>query len=134
MKKTILRKGAWLPRSYTLHLLFSILALQLVSSCSVRHQTVAPAPIVTTQASFDGNAQNSGLIGPDGHGGFYVTAHFIERYDAMLATYGGRFSPPVKPGDRHGIQALPSGEYDVTAEMIARFRTMNFWRKAEAGA
>lgn len=104
-----------------------------ITGCTVRQQTVSPPAIVSTQASFDGNVQNSGVIGPDGIGGFYVTPHFVQRYDSLLVKYGERLSPPMKSGDRTGIKAAPVDRFQVTAEMIARFRTMNLWRKAEAG-
>lgn len=100
------------------------------ASCSVRQQTVTPPAIVSTQASFDGNVQNSGLIGPDNQGGFFVTGHFIDRYDALLEKFGNRLVPLVKMGDRKGVTGGPE-KFQVTAEMIARFRTMNLWRKAE---
>lgn len=109
-----------------------IVSAFLFSACSIRQQTVSPPPIVSTHASFDGNVANSGLIGPDNQGGFYVTPHFIARYDSLLVKYGERLSPAVKTGDRRGIVPASDGNFQVTAEMVARFRQMNLWRKADA--
>jgi hypothetical protein len=94
-------------------------------------ETVAPAPIVSTQASFDGNAQNSGYLGYNEHG-FLVTPGYLQRYDALLETYGSRLTPKRAPGDREGISEEPPN-YRITGEVRMRFWRMNQWRKAEQG-
>lgn len=107
-------------------------------ACTVRQQSVVPRPIVSHEASFDGNAQNSGIVNVDEHG-FIVTSHWLDRYDAMLAVFGTHFSPAIKPGDRIGVEALPTLQpsipktFRVTSEVMVRFTRMNQWRKAEQG-
>jgi hypothetical protein len=119
-----------------------LLSLFVFSSCSVRQQTVVPRAIVSTEASFDGNVQNSGIIKYDEHG-FIVSAHWLERYDAMLARFGDKLFPAIKPGDRIGIDSLPPSSavasakedlnYRVSQQVMVRFTRMNQWRKAEQG-
>jgi hypothetical protein len=109
---------------------FVLVLAIFLSACTVREQTVVPSRIVSTQASFDGNQQDSGIKTADAQG-FVVSANWIARYDAMLVEFGGRFSPAVKAGDRAGILIGP--EIVVTAEVMSRFIRMNQWRKAKAG-
>lgn len=104
-------------------------AVALLVACSGcgTTKTIIPPQVVTTQASFDGNHQTSGILSVD-ETGFLVTPRYIERYDAMLEKYGERFSPPIKPGDRRGI--TPEGEnYRITGETRSRFGQMNQMRK-----
>lgn len=104
-------------------------AILSLSGCSIREQTVIPRTITSQQASADGNKFNSGDQSYDADGAT-KSAHWLERYDALLSVYGKRFTPEVKPGDRKGIiPALP--DYRVTAEVSARFTRMNLWKKAE---
>lgn len=107
-----------------------LLVAFLGASCSVRQQTVTPPPIVSTQASADGNAFNSGDVSFDADGAI-KSGHWLERYDAMLAIFGKRFTPEVKPGDRNGIAMVSENQYRVTAQVSVRFTRMNQWRKAD---
>ena len=108
-------------------LIFLVAAL-LCTSCGTT-RTVIPPPIVTTQASFDQNVANSGILYVDSQG-FHVTKHYLARYDALAALYGSRLVPPVAAGNRDGI--TPEGDHFLfTAEARGRFAMMNRWRKAE---
>lgn len=119
-------------------LILSFLCYLLLNACAVRQQTVVPKAIVSTEASFDGESQNSGIVKFDEHG-FIVTAHWMERYDGMLSKFGGRFTPAVMPGDRIGVEVFqPSNlsqlpTFRISQQVMVRFTRMNGWRKAEAG-
>jgi hypothetical protein len=91
--------------------------------------TTAPKPVVSHQASFDGNVANSGIVAfkPEG---FVVTKHWIERYDGLLTKYGARLTPIIFTGDRVGVVAQ-GDNFLVTAQVLVRFTRMNAWRKAE---
>jgi len=74
---------------FALAALFTALAV-LTSGCD---STVAPAPIKATTASFDGNVQNSGLIGYSTNSttqevSAIVTEHWRDRYNAFIDKYG----------------------------------------------
>lgn len=120
--------------------LLFIIAICALAGCGGVTKTIIPPTVVATQASFDGNRQTSGILWIDG-GGYHVTAHYLERYDALLEKYGARLVPPVTTGDRRGITTQAAGEfnpetkqpeaahYHFTAETRARFTLMNQWRK-----
>lgn len=65
--------------------------------------TVAPHAVTTTQASFDGNQQNSGIVAVEADG-FKVTKHFLDRHGFDVKQRG----------------VTPSGDYyTITAELMA---------------
>ena len=91
--------------------------------------TIAPEPIKTTQASWDGNKQNSGIISVN-EDGFLVTPHFMDRYQGLLARYGDRLTPRVRPDDTIGVS--PEQEnFRITGQVLQRFNRLNAMRKAE---
>lgn len=112
-----------------IHYLLLATILVALPSCSVRQMTLAPKPITSAEASFDGNSANSGIV-EVGAEGFVVTPHWIARYDALLAKYGARLVPAVAAGDRTGVKAS-TDSYLVTGEVMVRFTRLNQWRKAE---
>ena len=73
-----------------------ILVLLLTVSCA---RTYVPVYVSDKVASFDGNAQNSGIIGVLKEGGFLVTERFHARYVALGELYGDSFTPALKPGE-----------------------------------
>lgn len=89
--------------------------------------TVVPAPVESAQASFDGSEQNSGVI-MSVPSGFVVTSHFRERYNALIAIYGGDFKPPLKPDS----QVAPIGEdrWLLGKQGMSDMLLMNAWQKA----
>lgn len=125
------KNRVWMRVDAFMLALVSFLIGLIFIGCSVPSQTVISKPIVSTEASFDGNQNDSGLKEFDGQG-FIVSQHWMNRNDSMLAKFGERFLPPVKSGDRRGVEKVGS-DYRVTAEVLVRFTRMNFWRKAEAG-
>lgn len=75
--------------------------------------TIAPHSVVTTQASFDENVQNSGLISANDKG-FLVTPHFIERHQISTT--------------EHGVTS-EGANYRITAQVMARCIDLDQARK-----
>lgn len=88
--------------------------------------TVRPKVVRNQQASFDGNEQNSGLIGHDSAGNGIITAHARERYNAMIDAYGPLFKPPVRQDD--GVRQTATNTFLIDGEHLFIFATMNRWR------
>lgn len=88
---------------------------------------VVPDVVVSSAASYDGNAQNSGILGSS-QDGFQVTNHFIVRYNTMIAVYGKRFNPQLFPNE--GVKSLNDGTYIIDREHMVKFILMNSWRKS----
>ncbi len=57
-------------------LLLVVACLSLYGGCWM---TIAPKPIVSHQASYEGNIQNSGVLSSDANG-FVVTQYFLDRH------------------------------------------------------
>ncbi len=91
-------------------------------------------PIVSTQASYSGNEQNSGVLKPaQGVEGFPVKQDWIDAYDALLARFGTVLFPSRKPGDRNGV-VIEGDHYRVTDAVMERYLVMNQRRmQAERG-
>ena len=107
--------------------------------------TVAPRVVTNSRASFDGNEQTSGLLWIDAEGNRIVTAHLVERYNALMAQYGKRFVPPVAPGEGvskcqevmlgdkvvRSATAVGTNVFKIDAQHWFYFLTANRWRHAE---
>jgi hypothetical protein len=88
--------------------------------------------VADNQASYDGAEQNSGLLGftTNGQGqvtGAVITPHARDRYNALVAAYGARYQPAVKPDD--GIVPTGTNTFRIDAEHLIKFSAMNRWRK-----
>lgn len=100
----------------------------------------APLVPVATQASFDGNQQDSGLILVDPVLGALVTERFVARYAQLIKTYGQdhRLGVPLKAGDGVGPASDEIRQHYVargqvfwmTKAALADFIRMNQWHKA----
>ncbi len=102
-------------------------AVIVLSGCG----TQIPPLAESTSASYDGAELNSGVIAlvP---GGQLVTPHWRERYNAMIALYGSRFTPPVQTDDGivPEISRSIAVHYFVDDEHAVKFDQMNEWRTA----
>jgi hypothetical protein len=118
--------------------IFAIFLLSSLCSCSSHPEVIRPQPQVDEQASFDGDAQDSGLVEMS-NGVALVSAHFVERYNAMIQVYGteAEFMPALKEGDgvtpasaeqlaRHPTRGSLSL---MSARALVNFIKMNQWRK-----
>lgn len=89
--------------------------------------TVTPRVIKAREISFDGNAQNSGLIAfaPDGSG--IITSNAWVRYNALILRYGTNFAPSL--ATNAGVTVTSSNAFLLDAEHLIKFGTMNHWRR-----
>jgi hypothetical protein len=97
--------------------------LALLCGCA---STVAPETVQTTQASFDGGEQTSGILSAV-KGGFIVTPHFRDRFNALADIYGEAFAPAVT---RDAGFTFKDGAWQIDAEHMATFVRMNSWAKS----
>lgn len=85
--------------------------------------TIRPAEVRAATPSFDGNVANGGVEIVE-QTGATVTAHWIDRWNAMVPRYGKAFLPP--------LQLIPptGKEQRVTKQQLLDFESMNRARKA----
>lgn len=88
--------------------------------------TITPPKIHDTQASWDGNQQNSGFIQFNEDGSALITPHARDRYNGLIDLYGGFYKPRLKHDD--GLEAA-GDVWKIDAEHLVKFGTMNRWRK-----
>jgi hypothetical protein len=101
---------------------FVLLLAAVLCGCS----TVVPSPVVDREASWDGDRQTSGLLGFNEDGSGHITARARARYNALVALYGARFTPPLIEDE--GV--TPQGDdWRIDAEHLVKFATMARWRK-----
>lgn len=101
-------------------------------------ETIRPSAPVVQQASFDGTKQDSGLITLTPKGAV-VTAHYRERFNSLVATYGAErdFKPPlvadqgVTPAPADVTAAYPDrGDLFLMADQsVAQMAKMTRWKK-----
>ena len=109
-------------------LLIVILFAAVLAYCATGCSTVVPRALDTSrQPSFDGNEQNSGVIAST-PSGFVVTAHFRERYNALIAVYGADYLPALKPDA--GLTEITGGRWLIDRQHMTKFLEMNAWRRA----
>jgi hypothetical protein len=89
--------------------------------------TVTPDRISSSAASYDGNDQNSGIVSVNALG-YLVTAHFRERYNALIETYGRDFTVPLKKDA--GITEIDSSRALIDRQHLSKFLEMNAWNRA----
>lgn len=124
-------RGEFAWRLVVIATLIACAALLALPGCG----TVTPERIESTQASFDGGAQNSGILKLT-EAGAVVTPGFRARYNALAETYGERFTPTLQPDA--GLRAAPGREHGfpeyerlwvIDNEHLVKFLQMNAWRK-----
>lgn len=94
--------------------------------------TVIPDPVVSSQPSYDGADQNSGIV-EVAAGGYYVTPHFRDRYAALAKELGKKFTPEADV-DRDVVKSdvLSQGgapTWFIDREHMVKFIEMNVWHK-----
>lgn len=118
------------PRPHSRWLVWAVLAFiafsfLMLSGCT---STVVPPAIVDVQPSWDGNQQNSGLLGFDADGFGLITEHARDRYNALSEIYGGHYSPPNLSGAGLSDSGT-NGVIRIDKEHLVRFATMQRWKK-----
>jgi hypothetical protein len=89
--------------------------------------TTVPKPVEAHEASYDGNEQNSGVLSVNPNG-YVVTAHFRDRYLALVATYGRDFKPPID--STLGVMDLHDGTYHFDRQRMVYFLEMAAMNRA----
>lgn len=113
---------------------FGIIALlipAIIATClagSGCMSTVAPKPVVDRQASFDGNAQNSGILLDLTNGYAIVTPHWRDRYNAFIARYGASYQ--VKLND-YGLTPYTNGTWLANKQSRSYFAIWNLQSKSK---
>lgn len=91
-------------------------------SCISNPGTVTPPPIVDTQPSWDGNEQNSGILGFIDNEGFLITKNAADRYTNLTVKYGKDRNPPLSKGQ--GL--VPKGDnFILPNQYMVEFIAMN---------
>lgn len=91
--------------------------------------TVTPKRVTDSTPSFDGAVRNSGFIGFDAAGNGILTPLARERYNLLIAEFGQRYLPPLRPDA--GITPTSTNTYLIAPQYLVDFREMNRWRKAK---
>jgi len=81
------------------------------------------------EAGFDGNEQNSGIIGFTPQGGLEITESAKTRYMSFVEQYGARLIPSIK--GEFGLTKLSNGNYELTAQGAEAWRWMIIIRERE---
>ncbi len=115
----------WLNSALALGLVLN-LALGLLGCTG----TVAPKIASSSQPSWDGGMQNSGILGETDSHSLVISSHARDRYNGLISTYGGKYSPALKTDD--GIEATGTNTFLLEAGHAAKFIEMNRWRKQGA--
>lgn len=107
---------------FALFVIFVGLAWVAQTGCS----TVVPKPVASSEASFDGNQQNSGFLSFEVNGAARITANARDRYNALIRTYG-RDAQLVAD---QGLSPNSDGSWSITKECLVKFLEMNDWKRA----
>lgn len=104
-------------------------ALFLVScfivSCHTTQEqsrTIIPALVVDQEPSWDGNEQNSGLLGYVEGKGFLLTPDAAKRYTELTKKYGANRVPPLAEGE--GLVA-EGDKFYLSNQYMVEFVVMN---------
>lgn len=105
----------------------AILLVLIFCSCT---STVRPKVVESKAPSWDGNAQNSGLIGFDANGNAIITPRAEARYFYLCELYGWKFHPPAC-----GAETIltSSNTFLLDPQHLSEFATMNRWLKEAPG-
>lgn len=99
----------------------------LLAGCA---PTITPRVVQSQSASFDGNAQNSGLVGFDDAGNGILTEHGWNRYLELVHEYGSHFTPPLAAPELSAKTA--TNTFLIDRQHLAYFAAMNRWKKQGA--
>lgn len=123
-----MRSGkTWLNRNIACVLLaavIGILALVFLVGCA---PTITPHQVQSSQASWDGNEQNSGFIGFDAAGNGIITWRAHSRYIGLIADYGYRFTPKLEADE--GTTLTTTNTWLIDGQHLAYFDKMSRWKK-----
>lgn len=129
--KTIWKRSA---RSRLNSWLCAALVVAAMNGCG----TVAPDLVRDRQPSWDGGAQNSGIIALRPDRSALITKHLVDRYLALVQLgYGRDFVPPILPTTTNDkVFRAPPGVHNegtnwvIDAEHLVKFGVMNERQKS----
>lgn len=111
----------------------SVLLIVLLFNNSCANTRITPTVDTPTEASFEGNEQNSGIItqlkkiGPDGNeteeaGPYVITARKRDNFNNYISRFGDRFSPKLEKD--YGIEEYKDGTFKFSLEAMAKLYEM----------
>jgi hypothetical protein len=106
------------------------LVLAMLTGC-----TITPVQVRSARPSYDGIHQDSGLIDQGSDGGGFISDQAKARYNALVQTFGKRFTVPLH--ENEGIDPDPvlideRRAWRIDPEHLVKFQTMTRWRKEAA--
>ncbi|WP_232766590.1 hypothetical protein [Geminisphaera colitermitum] len=101
---------------------FALLALMLSQPACT--STITPTPVTPARASYDGDAQTSGVLAIT-DAGFVVTPRWRERYNLAIARHGAEWRPALAAD--HGVVARTDGTYLASREAMEKAIVMFSW-------
>ena len=104
-------------------ILATLLALAAVG-CTT---TVIPPSVHGKAVAFDGNKQNGGLVSLHKDRSGVITPAARERYNELVGKYGCYWVPPITHDE--GI-STNGALFNIDADHLAKFQTLNRWHKA----
>jgi hypothetical protein len=107
----------------SLMLLIGCVCFSLSSCITPPDAPVVKPPIVDATPSWDGNEQNSGVLGYIDGEGWNITQNAANRYNALIEKYGATFLPPLERGQ--GLKILEDGRIILSNEHMVKFIMMN---------
>ncbi len=120
-------EGERRPWGYLVVAALCFLTAGLIAGCT---STVAPKTVTSSQPSWDAGEQNSGVLAVTDSHSLLITPHARDRYNGLISTYGGKYSPALNLDD--GILGTGSNTFLLDAGHAAKFIEMNRWRKQGA--
>jgi hypothetical protein len=96
----------------------------ILSSCKIKDEsvTIVPPPIKESQASWDNQSQNSGLITYIDNVGFLITPAAAQRYSLLTERFGNKIVPAVKISE--GLMPYEKN-FILTPEYMAIFMELS---------
>jgi hypothetical protein len=89
--------------------------------------TLVPKFITKSTPSYDGNVQNSGMIGMTTNGYEVVSADVRNTFNELVATYSTSFYPPVKRDS--GFTPYTNGTFLLDKQNLTIYLEMNLFRR-----
>lgn len=109
-------------------MIYAAITAAVLSSCG----TVAPKVVDTTVIDWSGTKQDAGVLYDVKENGkriqLGVNQYYIDRYNALIAMYGARFTPQLRKGAGY-IETSTPGEYLIDIKHDIDKSAMERWRR-----
>lgn len=105
-------------------LIGALLVFVSITNCSMWNTTpIVPVFIKDTVPSWDGEEQNSGLLGYVEGKGYLLTPSAAARYSYLTELYAKDYSPPLEKGI--GLTKEEGGAFYLSSQYMVEFVVMN---------